>query len=121
MRFRFIAKFRGVWPLSWLCTALSVTRGGFHAWLKRPPSARAIEDERLMLQIHRSFGESDRTYGARRVRQDLRHWGFRCGIHRVERLMRRDELVARRRRRRMPFDSAPRPEHSIAPNVLQRQ
>ena len=63
---------------------------------------------------YRSFGESDRTYGARRVRQDLRHWGHRCGIHRVERLMRRDQLVARRRRRRMPFDNGPRPEHSIA-------
>jgi putative transposase len=120
MRFRFIAKYRGVWPLSWLCAALSVTRGGFHAWLKRPPSARAIEDARLTPQIHRSFSESDRTYGARRVRQDLRHWGARCGIHRVERLMRRDQLVARRRRRRMPFDNGPRPEHSIAPNVLQR-
>ena len=88
MRFRFIAKYRRVWPVSWLCAALSVTRGGFHAWLKRPPSARAIEDARLTPQIHRSFGESDRTYGARRVRQDLRHWGTRCGIHRVERLMR---------------------------------
>ena len=121
MRFRFIAKYRGVWPLSWQCAALSVTRGGFHAWLKRPPSARAVEDARLTPQIHRSFGESDRTYGARRVRQDLRRWGARCGIHRVERLMRRDQLVARRRRRRMPFDSGPRPEHSIAPNVLQRQ
>ncbi len=107
--------------MSWLCATLSVTRGGFHAWLKRPPSTRAIEDARLTPQIHRSFGESDRTYGARRVRQDLKHWGHRCGIHRVERLMRRDQLVARRRRRRMPFDSGPRPEHSIAPNVLQRQ
>jgi putative transposase len=110
-----------VWPLRWLCEVLEVSSGGFHAWLKRPPSARAVEDARLIAVIQRSFGESDRTYGARRVRQDLRHWGHRCGIHRVERLMRREQLVARRRRRRMPFDSGPRPEHSIAPNVLERQ
>ena len=99
MRFGFIAKYRSVWPLSWLCEALNVTRGGFHAWLKRPPSARAIEDARLSVAVTRSCSDSDRTYGARRVRQDLRHWGHRCGIHWVERLMRRDQLVARRRRR----------------------
>jgi putative transposase len=121
MRFGFIAKYRRVWPLSWLCQVLDVTRGGFHAWLKRPPSARADADGRLSIVIHRSFNESDRTYGARRVRQDLRHWGHRCGIRRVGRLMRQEQLVARRRRRRMPFDTGPRPEHSIAPNVLERQ
>jgi putative transposase len=78
-------------------------------------------DEGLMTHIHRSFLESDRTYGARRVRRDLRDWGHRCGIHRVERLMQRAQLVARPRRRRLPFDCGPRPEHAIAPNVLDRQ
>jgi len=121
MRFGFIAKYRGVWPLRWLRPVLEVTSGGFHAWLKRLRSARAVADAQLAVAIHRSFSESDRTYGARRVRQDLRHWGHRCGIHRVQRLMRREQLVARRRRRRMPFDGGSRSEHLIAPNVLERQ
>jgi putative transposase len=42
-------------------------------------------------------------------------------MHRVERLMRRAKLVARPRRRRLPFDMGQRPEHAIAPNVLDRQ
>jgi putative transposase len=121
VRFRAIAKLRGIWPLRWLCATFEVTCADFYAWLQRPESERACVDTQLSVAIRRSFSESDRTYGARRVRQDLRHWGHRCGIHRVERLMRREQLVARRRRRRMPFDSGPRPEHSIAPNVLQRQ
>jgi putative transposase len=121
VRFRAIAKLRGIWPLRWLCSTFEVTCGGFYAWLKRPESKRACVDAQLTVAIPRSFGESDRTYGARRVRRDLRDWGHRCGIHRVERLMRREQLVARRRRRRMPFDIGPRLEHSIAPNVLERQ
>ena len=121
MRFRAIVKLRGIWPVSWLCTALEVTCAGFYAWLKRPQSARACTDAKLSAAIQRSFSDSDRTYGARRVRRDLREWGHPCGIHRVERLMRRAQLVARRRRRRMPFDTGSRPEHSIAPNVLERQ
>ena len=121
MRFRAIVKLRGIWPISWLCAALEVTCAGFYAWLKRPQSARAGTDATLTAQIQRSFTDSDRTYGARRVRRDLRDWGHPCGIHRVERLMRRAQLVARRRRRRMPFDIGTRAEHRIAPNVLERQ
>jgi putative transposase len=30
-----------------MCTALGVSRNGFHAWLTRPRSARAIQDELL--------------------------------------------------------------------------
>jgi putative transposase len=121
MRFRFVEKYRDTWPVRWMCEVLDLTCGGFHAWLKRPQSRRATEDAQLSAAIHRSFSESDQTYGARRVRRDLRDWGHRCGIHRVERLMRRENLVARRRRRPMPFDGGPRPEHSIAPNILERQ
>ncbi len=121
MKFGAIAKLRGIWPLRWLCATFEVTRGGFYAWLKRPESERARVDAQLTVAIRRSFGESDRTYGARRVRRDLRDWGHRCGIDRVGRLMRREQLVARRRRRRMPFDTGTRLEHSIAPNVLERQ
>ena len=121
MRFAVIARHRGTWPLSWLCATLQVTRGGFYAWLKRPESVRAQRDTQLTAVIRTSFAESDRTYGARRVRRDLRDWGHPCGLHRIERLMRRAQLVARPRRRRLPMDTGLRPEHSIAPNVLDRQ
>src|SRR3989338_10886130 len=47
VRFAFIAKHRGIWPAGWLCEALGVSRGGFHAWLTRPPSARSRSDETL--------------------------------------------------------------------------
>ena len=41
MRFAFIAKHRGIWPVSWLCGALGVSRSGFHAWLARAERAGA--------------------------------------------------------------------------------
>jgi len=106
--------------MRWMCEALDVSRGGYYAWLKRPPSAHERRDEQLQGAIRRSFEDSDRTYGARRVRRDLRAWGQLCGIHRVERLMLAAGLQARRKRRRLPFDLGVRPEHAIAPNVLDR-
>ena len=121
MKFAAIAEYRHLWPLSWMCEILEVTRAGFYAWLKRPPSARERLDIEQTALIRASFADSDRTYGARRVRRDLRDWGHRCGVHRIERLMGLARLEARPKRRRLPFDLGTRCEHSTAPNVLDRR
>ena len=115
-----MAKHRGIWPLSWLCEALDVSRGGYYRWLRRPRSARARYYEELGTSIRRSFSESDRTYGARRVRRDLRAWGLPCSIHLVQRLMHAAGLQARRRRRRLPTDLGQRQADAVAQNVLDR-
>ena len=119
MKFGFIAKHRGVWPVRWLCEALGVSRSGFHAWLTRPLSARARSDEELGAKIKASFVGSDRTYGARRVWHDVLAEGATCGLHRVERLMREQALRDRPRRRGLPSDKGTRNE--AADNVLDRQ
>jgi len=116
-----MAKHRGIWPIRWMCETLDVSRGGFYAWLKRPPSLRARTDQQLLHPIRTSFAESDSTYGARRVWRDLRAWGHGCGLHRVERLMRANHLWAQPKRRRPRGDHGLRPEHAIAPNMLDRQ
>ena len=102
MKFGFIAKHRGVWPVSWLCEALDVSRSGSHAWLVRA-----------------SFIASYRTYGARRVWHDVLAKGQPCGLHRIERLMRQQVLKARPHRRGLPRDDGQR--SVIAENVLDRQ
>lgn len=119
MRFTFIAKHRGVWPVSWLCGALGVSRSGFHAWLVRAPSARARSDIEVGRKVRASFTLSDRTYGARRVWHDVLADGVDCGLHRIERLMRQQGLRARPRRRGLPKDHGEK--SAVAANVLDRQ
>jgi len=119
MKFAFVAKHRGIWPMSWICEALGVSRSGFHAWLSRAPSARARTDEALGAKVRASFIASYRTYGARRVWHDLLAEGLSCGLHGVERLMRQQALKARPRRRGLPRDDGER--SVIAGNVLDRQ
>jgi putative transposase len=121
MKFDFIAKHRGVWPVKWLCEALGVSRSGFHAWLIHSPSARARSDEVLGARVRASFTASDRTYGARRVWHDVLAEGAACGLHRIERLMRSQALRARPRRRGRPVDHGERSTASMAENVLDRQ
>lgn len=119
MRFAFIAKHRGIWPVAWMCGALGVSRSGFHAWLTRSPSQRAREDEVIGARVRASHVGSYRTYGARRVWHDLLAEGISCGLHRVERLMQAQGLRARPRRRGLPKDQGER--SIIAGNVLDRQ
>ncbi len=119
MKFEFVAKHRGAWPVNMLCEALGVSRSGFYAWLVRPPSCRSQADEVLGAQVRQSFVGSDRTYGARRVWHDVLAQGQSCGLHRIERLMRLQGLRARPRRRSLPKDQGVR--SAIADNVLDRQ
>jgi len=119
MRFTFIAKNRGIWPVAWMCGALGVSRSGFHAWLTRAPSRRARDDEEIGAKVRASHVGSYRTYGARRVWHDLLAEGILCGLHRIERLMRQQGLRARPRRRGLPKDQGER--SVIAGNVLDRQ
>lgn len=121
MKFGFVAKHRGAWPVEVLCGALGVSRSGFYAWRTRAPSRRAVTDARILLDVRRSFLLSDRTYGARRILDDVRDAGHTCGRQHVARLMRREALWARPRRRAHPVDPSGRPAHTLAPNVLDRQ
>eukprot|EP01012_Entosiphon_sulcatum_P053304 TRINITY_DN73348_c0_g1_i1.p1 TRINITY_DN73348_c0_g1~~TRINITY_DN73348_c0_g1_i1.p1 ORF type:complete len:105 (-),score=15.91 TRINITY_DN73348_c0_g1_i1:27-341(-) len=67
VKFGFVAKHRGAWPLVMMCEALGASRTGFYAWLSRPRSQRSLEDEVLGSQVRQSFLGSVSTFGARRV------------------------------------------------------
>jgi putative transposase len=118
MRFAFIARRRHIWPVSWLCEVLDVSRSGFHAWLNRPTSAREFHDAKLVTALETSFKASDRTYGARRIWRDVLEEGLACGLHRIERLMRLNAPRARPKRRGKPKDDGER--SVIADNILDR-
>jgi len=119
VKFEFVAKHRVAWPVNLMCEALGVSRSGFYAWLVRPRSRRSREDETLGTHVRHSFVGSDRTYGSRRVWHDVLALGHRCGLHRIERLMREQALRARPRRRGLPRDLGER--SAIADNILDRQ
>jgi len=61
-----------------MCQVLGISPSGYYAAQNRPPSQRERADYRVLVQIrlaHRSSGE---TYGARRMRHELRAQGVMC-------------------------------------------
>jgi len=71
-----------------MCRVLRVHPSGFYAWLKQPVCKRAQEDRRLTALIKRSWLESGKVYGYRKIHDDLRQMGERCCANTVARLMR---------------------------------
>ena len=103
MIFRFIAAKKTEHSIKTMCRVLGVSRSGFHAWARRAPSARALEDERLTARIREIHRANRRVYGSPRIHAELRLAdGVRVGRKRVERLMRQagiSGLIARKRGR----------------------
>ena len=121
MKYALIQRCRDEFHLSVMCRVLQVSPNGYYAWRKRPPSVRALADQRLMVNVMQSYFASGRTYGAPRILEDLRDDGIRVGKKRVARLMRTHSLVARRRGRRGVSTTDSTHTDPIASNVLNRQ
>ncbi len=104
-----------------MCRVFGVSRSGLYAWRRGPlRTAREKADSVLLEQIRGIHSASRGMYGSPRVHRQLRRDDVRTGRKRVERLMRREGLRGRIRRRfRRTTDS----NHTlpVAPNTLNRQ
>lgn len=99
MKFEFIRKEKATFPVTVMCWVLEVSRSGFYAWLKRPKSKRAIENERLAVEAAAIHRESRGTYGSPRVHAELVARGHDVSRKRVERVMRDEGIKVGLRRR----------------------
>ena len=102
-----------------LCRLLGVSRSGYYAWRRRPPSARARADRGLSQRIREIHEQSRGTYGTPRIRAELRDAGVACSRKRVARLLRLAGLQGCHRRKGPP---SPRrtPGASPAPDLVRR-
>ena len=102
-----------------MCRVLEVSRSGYYRWLKRKPSQRAIDNQRLDAEIREIYDGSKGRYGSPKITRELRDRGRRVGKNRVARRMRQAGLRSKvRRRYRVTTDS--KHHFPVAPNLLER-
>jgi putative transposase len=77
-----------------MCRVFKLHPSGFYAWLGKPLSDRAIEDQRLLVLIKKYYIASGATYGSPWIHRDLRETGETCSVHRVAKIMRQNKLKA---------------------------
>jgi len=119
VKFRFIDAEKANFPIGFMCRQLGVSRSGFYAFRDRAPSARALDEAKLIEEVKAVHTESRGTYGGPRVHAALKGRGRATSRKRVARVMREQGLVARckKRFRRTTDSNHPFP---IADNVLAR-
>jgi transposase InsO family protein len=119
VKFGFIVAEKAHYPVTVLCEVLGVSRSGFYAWRKRPPSKRAQEDSLLKCHVVAAFEASRQTYGSPRIQQELAGQGVKVGRNRVARLMREEELRAREKSRFVVTTDSNHGQ-SVPDNLLER-
>src|ERR1700709_527738 len=80
-------------PVVTMAPVLRVSKAGYYAWVRRPPSAHAVVDTALLRRGRTMHASSRRTYGAPRVHAELQGRGEQHGRKRITRLMRQAYLV----------------------------
>jgi putative transposase len=119
VKYAFIEEQRAHHTVTLLCQVLSVCRSAFYDWLGGAPSQRQQEDERLIEKVKTSHENSRKSYGARRIRDDLRADDEVVSRARVSRLMRQAGVQSTHRDKfKVTTDS----DHDlpISPNLLNR-
>jgi putative transposase len=120
MIFRFVSNHQSEFPIILMCRVLEVSRSGYYAWLKHPESKRDKDDKALSQEIFEIHQESFCTYGSPRVYRELKRRGKHIGEKRIVRLMRKDGLKAKTKRKfKVTTDS--RHNFPVAANLLNRE
>jgi transposase InsO family protein len=120
VKFSFIKEHRRCWPVEVICRVLKVSRSGFYAWLRRPPSSRQIRRAALIEKIKAVHQENRELYGSPRVHRALLIDGQIVCRNTVARLMRQERIRAKNKRRFVPRTTDIRHENPIAENLLDR-
>ena len=95
-----IERCREEFPVRLMCRCLRVSTSGYYAWSKRLPSARQLDNERLLGRIRALHEDGRGTLGAGRMQEDLVDEGEVISLNRVARLMAADGLQGWPRKKR---------------------
>ena len=120
MKYHFIEAHRSSLRVMKMCQAFKVSKSGYYDWRDRPESKRSRNNRILLSHIRVAFKKSRRNYGSPRVTDELNDTGIPCGMNRVEKLMRDNNIKAKRSKK---FKATTNSKHNypVADNLLNRQ
>lgn len=101
-----------------MCRVLEVSSSGYHAWLIREPSERAIARQRLKVAVRAAHERTRQTYGAVRLQKELLNDGFAVSVWSVKRLRRELGLRCKQKRRFRVVTTDSNHRLPIAENLL---
>lgn len=122
MKYAWIHEHRDLFGVALMCDVLDVSRSGYYASIERPPSPRALRQQRIRAGIRQVHAESHGVYGGAKVAQALEQRDDLETACRntVARAMREMGLKSRVVRKFTPTTTESDPSKQPAPNTLDR-
>jgi putative transposase len=99
MKFLFMRDHSTEFNIGKMAKTLRVSRQGYYEFLKREPCKRKLENQRLLEKIKITYKKGRGTYGSPRIHRELKKEGEACSRKRVARLMKKEKLQAKMRKR----------------------
>jgi putative transposase len=116
----FIEQHRARFGVEPICNTLGVSASAYYERASGRRSARAVEDERLLVRIEELHEANYLAYGSRRMWKALLRAGEQVGRDRVARLMRRHGIQGAKRRGKPWRTTRPDAKALGAPDLVQR-
>ena len=99
MKYAFINRNQERFTVTRMCNVMDVSQSAYYDWLKRPESARSLEDKRQGEIVKKIHKKSRETYGARRIRKEMIGDGEQISRTRTRRLMKQQGVESKSKRK----------------------
>ena len=99
MKYGFIREWHNEYPVTVLCRVMQVSASAYYAWRGRGGELIDSATWQLCHRMKALFNESRQSLGSRQLMKQLRKEGFEIGRYRVRSLMKRLNLVVKKKKR----------------------
>jgi transposase InsO family protein len=103
-----------------MCSMLGVKPETYYAWIRRPPSKRSQDNTEMLKKIKAIHKESKELYGSPKIYQMLKAQNVDCSENRVAKLMRKNSIKAKIRKKFRAKSKVIKSSHA-SENLLKRE
>ena len=104
-----------------MAKVFKVSRSGYYAALKRPESTRSMKDRQILKEIKSIHAESRKTYGSPRVYQELKKTELACGLNKVAKMMKNNDIYSIVKKKHKPYGTAKHNPELVSDNIVSRE
>ena len=120
MKYQFIKDHRFEFPVQKMCQILGLSRSGFYEWRNRTTSIRDFHNRIFLILIKEIFESHKKRYGSPRISDELKDMGYKVGHNRIARIMRKNNIKAKYKRKFKPKTTDSNHNFPYSENLLEQ-
>lgn len=120
MKYALILEHHAEFPVVLMCRVLSVSRGGYYRWLRRPESERVKHQRWVSEQVLETYATYKARYGAPRIAKELNAIGVSCSTNTAAKILKLQGLRAHNGKA-FNYGSHALTMHNVSENLLWRR